>query len=213
MKKTFKEELTSDAKEVGYRQAAKKTTSIAHAVILHGAKNQLGLETSELATVKKLLESDYFAALLGYGLGKALGKFGPEGEFTEKLSEEFRVSGLDRAADAGLQKVMEIGPSMLPAVGAMMNAVKTANSGDMLEAIAAWSKVDEALPSNVRVALEETEKISQEIEQYEKQKVRVPSPAVSPAVSPDIPSPASEPEVEEEQPVLQAIPGKLVSCS
>ena len=99
-----KSEILSDLEKVGYRQVAKKLTHIIHALVLHAAKNRLHFSTQELSTIKKVLESQYFTAILGYGIGKTIPD--SESEFWTHLADEFRISGLDLAVETGIDDLL-----------------------------------------------------------------------------------------------------------
>ena len=157
----FKEEVKSDLTKVGYRQVAKQSANAIHALLLKAAM-QNGMKGSELQAVKKFLASDFMTSLIQLGLGVGLTTMGPESEMMQKLAKELRVGGLDRGADVGIAKLMEMGPEMFSLLENVMGAMKETNT-DMQTALVNLSQMQK-FPKEIEELLEAEAEAEFEVE-------------------------------------------------
>ena len=58
----------------------------------------------QLFCMLQVLESKYFTALIGYGIGKTIPDM--DSKFWTHLSDEFRISGLDLAVETGIDDLL-----------------------------------------------------------------------------------------------------------
>lgn len=157
---SYKDQIKSDMTKVAYRQGARKLTSISHAAILHVFRQQ-GFSESKLNILLEFLESNPGKALLSYGLGKGLEQVMIENETAQTLAEEFRVSGMDLGVESGLDKVVEKGLQLTPAMLTLLSAVeKTSQEGVNLETIKSFQKVENDLPEEYRQELNNLSKLT-----------------------------------------------------
>jgi len=149
--KSFTSIIKSDGEQVIYRQGAKKLSKAFQASVLSLASKAFNLDKKQLKVVKYMLTQPAGQAIVSWLIGIGLIKIPniPQNEIIDNLAEEFRVTGMDMAADIGFEKAKDLfEENLLPFALQIFGALNSEGSSttDIMKSIA-----EIKIPKNLRI--------------------------------------------------------------